>query len=299
MENIHIGEIALSPIIAGVMRLNEWGMSADELGDWIKACIDLGITTFDHADIYGSYTCESLFGSALAGRSYLRQKMQIVTKCGISLLSKQRPDHHIKHYNTSYEHIIASVEQSLQNLHTDYIDLLLIHRPDPLMDADEVADAFMVLAEAGKVLAFGVSNFSNTQYSLLDSRLEDFDLVTNQIEFSVLHTQALYDGTLDWCQMLDIPPMIWSPLAGGAIFSPHDERSQRVHDTLEAIGARHGASLDQIALAWVLMHPSQPLAVLGTGKLERLKAALGALEIELERQEWFEILRSSQGEDVP
>ena len=156
----------------------------------------MGITTFDHADVYGGYTCEEIFGGALGKMASLRQEIQIVSKCGIKLVSENRPKHNIKSYDTSRSHIIASVENSLKALQTDYLDLLLIHRPDPLISADEIAEAFTELWEDGKVLHFGVSNFTNHQFSLIDSRLTEFDLVTNQIEFSVLHPAPMYDGTL-------------------------------------------------------------------------------------------------------
>lgn len=301
VSRIEVGEegMEFSQIAAGLWRLDAWDLRGEALADWIKACIDMGVTTFDHADIYGDYTCESIFGEALSGRSYLRDKMEIVTKCDIMLISENRPDNKITHYDTTQAHIVQSVEQSLLNLKTDYIDLLLLHRPDPLMDADEVAETFIDLWESGKVRHFGVSNFTNSQFSLLDSRLPDFDLVTNQIEFSPLHTEPMYDGTLDWCQMLGISPMAWSPFAGGRIFSPDDERSQRVYDTLSQLAKKYNAGIDQIVLAWLMMHPSDPIIILGTGKIERVRTAVGAEDIDLSRQDWFRILEASHGEEVP
>jgi predicted oxidoreductase len=284
---------------AGVMRLNQWGMNTAEIADWIQGCLDMGVTTFDHADIYGRYTCEGLFGDALAARPALRDQMEIVTKCGIRLVSPNRPEHHLPHYDTTSAHIRASVENSLRELHTDRIDLLLIHRPDPLMDADGVAGAFARLRRDGKVRHFGVSNFAPFQLDLLASRL-DFPLVTNQVELSPLHMDALHDGTLDYCQQHRMAPMVWSPIGGGRLFTGEGEQVERLRRALGEIGAAlGGAALDQVALAWVLAHPSRPLAVLGTGKLERVRAAVEAESLQLTRQQWFAIWTASAGHNVP
>ncbi|HLA42264.1 MAG TPA: aldo/keto reductase [Aggregatilineales bacterium] len=300
MSRIILGENGLefSRLAAGLWRLNEWKMSSRDLLNWIDACLDTGITTFDHADIYGGYTCETLFGNALALNAALRDDIEIVTKCGIKLVSERRPEHSVKSYDTSRQHIIQSVENSLEALQTDYIDLLLIHRPDPMMNADEIAEAFTQLWEDGKVLYFGVSNFTNTQFSLIDSRLSEFDLVTNQIEFSVMHTAPLYDGTLDWCQMLGIPPMIWSPLGGGRLFDD-SEQARRVRAALQQVGDELGASFDQVALAWIMMHPARPIPVTGTGKIERIRAAVAAENLDMTREQWFAILEASEGHPVP
>lgn len=289
----------VSRTIAGLMRLREWNLSDDQLRGWIQAVLDLGITTFDHADIYGSYTCEGVFGAALGGMPVsVRQQMQIVTKCDIMLLSANRPDTYIHHYDTTTAHIIQSAENSLRELHTDYLDVLLIHRPDPLMDADAVAEALHQLKRAGKILYAGVSNFMPFHFDLLQSRLE-FPLVTNQIEFSPLHLDPIYDGTADLAQRLRHAPMAWSPVAGGRLFSGGDERSQRVRVVLEKLAATYRAGVDQIALAWILMHPARFLPVLGTGNLERIRAAVAAESMMLTRQEWFEVYTASTGHEVP
>ncbi len=292
-------DLNFSPVVAGMMNLSSWGMSADALANWLQQAISLGITTFDHADTYGGYTCEALFGAALAQKPGLRNLMQVVTKCDIMLISDNRPQNTIKHYDTSRAHIIASAERSLKNLRTDVIDLFLIHRPDPLMDADEVAAALLALHTTGKVRDFGVSNFTPGQFALLQSRL-DFPLVTNQVECSVMHMAPLHDGTFDQCQQQRITPMVWSPLAGGSIFRGDDDRAARVGAALQQVAEAHpGAGLDQIALAWIMRHPTQPLPVLGTGKLERLADALAAIHISLSRQEWFHIWQASAGHEVP
>ncbi len=289
----------LSRIVPGMMRLNDWQLTADALHDWIKACLDLSVTTFDHADIYGGYTCEARFGDALALEAGLRHQMQIVTKCGIALMSENRPQNTIKHYDTTKDYIIQSAETSLSNLHTDYLDVLLLHRPDPLMDADDVADAFHTLIRDGKVRHVGVSNFTPAQFALLESRL-NVPLVTNQVEFSLLHMEPAHDGTFDDLQMRRTRPMIWSPLGGGGIFNPHDERTTRLNAELQAVAAElGGAGLDQVALVWVLAHPVGVVPVLGTGKLERIRASVEALELDLSRQQWFRLWQAAAGTEVP
>ena len=289
----------LSRVVPGLMRLNEWGLSDSDLLGWIKACLDMGVTTFDHADIYGGYTCEGVFGRALALEPSLREKMQIVTKCGIGLISENRPENTVKHYNTSHDYIINSVETSLRNLHTETIDLLLIHRPDPLLDADEIAATFQELERSGKVRYFGVSNFTPAQYDLLRSRLNR-PLVTNQVEFSLLHMDPIHDGTFDQLQQLRTAPMVWSPLGGGGIFRPYDERTQRLNTVLsEVAGELDGAGLDQVAIAWLVQHPVQAIPVLGTGKIERIQAAVNALDLPMTRQQWFRIWQASAGHEVP
>ena len=289
----------ISRIALGMMRLGDWNLSVAERRGWIEQAMDLGLTTFDHADIYGDYTCEELFGEALAGMSSRRGEMQLVTKCGIRLISKRNPGCTIKHYDTSRSHITASVENSLKRLRTDYIDLLLIHRPDPLMDAGEVAAAFASLRESGKVLHFGVSNFTLSQFELLQSALS-VPLVTNQVECSVLETTPFDDGTLDLCQRRGIAPMAWSPLGGGALFSGRTKRVTRVRRELKAICGSLGIdSIDTLAIAWLLSHPAGIVPVIGTGRMERAKNALNAMKIELSREDWFRILKASKGSDVP
>ncbi|MCU0499832.1 MAG: aldo/keto reductase [Anaerolineae bacterium] len=291
--------LKMSPIVPGLMRLLHWGLDRDDLIAWINACLDMEINTFDHADIYGGYACEAAFGQALAASPSLRDRLVLVTKCGIGLIHPNRPDHIVKHYNTSKAHILASVERSLKNLHTDRIDLLLIHRPDPLMDADEVAAAFRELQTSGKVRYFGVSNFLPFHWDLLQSRL-DFPLITNQIEFSLVHLDPFYDGTLDQAQRLRARPMIWSPLGGGHLFHAQDDRSVRVRHKLQQIADEiGGVEIDEVALAWVMAHPSHPIPVIGSGQLSRIKAAVDATRLTLSRQQWFQIWEASRGNEVP
>lgn len=289
----------LSQLIQGFWRLDTWNYSPAETITFVEECLALGVTTFDHADIYGRYTCEKLFGDALAGSSIKREQYQIVTKCGIKLIAPSRPENRVHSYDTSYDHIIQSVENSLKNFRTDHVDLLLIHRPDPLMDADEVAEAFEELKESGKALHFGVSNFLPLQYDLLSSRLS-FPLVTNQIEYSVMNMEHQDNGVLDLCQELDIHPMAWSPFGGGDLFTSQEPQAGQVRKVLHQIGTELGDKpIDQVALAFILMHPAGFLPILGSGKINRVKSAIEALEITLTKDQWFMIWEASKGHEVP
>jgi predicted oxidoreductase len=289
--------LELSRIVAGCWRLVDWKKNRSEIDAWIRGCLDLGVDSFDHADIYGGYACEAAFGEAL--EPSLRRKLKLVTKCGICLVSPARPGNRIHHYDSSRGHILGAVEGSLRALRTDYVDLLLIHRPDPLLDADEVGVAFESLYRTGKVLNFGVSNFMPWQFELLAGRL-GVPLVTNQIELHVGNLESLHDGTVDQCQRLRIPPMAWSPLGGGALFRSEEPRWQRIRNALSRVGSRHdGASLEEVAIAWLLRHPAGIIPVLGTGQLDRLRAIADAERMDLDRQDWFEIWEASAGHGVP
>ncbi len=257
----------------------------------LDLCFEHGVTTFDHADIYGGYQCEELFGRAL--NPGLRSRVELVTKCGIRLIAPARPHHHVKSYDTSAAHIKQSVEQSLTNLRTDYIDLLLIHRPDPLMDADAVAQVVEELKQAGKIRAFGVSNFLPAQFDLLQSRLSE-PLATNQIEAHPLRPSVFFDGTLDHAQKLRYRPMIWSPLAGGRL------RDQpELARVLGQRAAERGVSVERLALAWLQRHPAGLVPVIGTTNEQRLLDMLAEPELSLDRETWYEILEAGMGHEVP
>ncbi|TMW69889.1 aldo/keto reductase [Alteribacter natronophilus] len=300
MQRIELtDDLSFSRVVHGMWRLNDWNFTPEQRLDLILHCLDQGITTFDHADIYGSYTCEKLFGEALALQPELRSKMEIVSKCGIVLESENRPSHKSHHYNTTKEHIVLSVENSLRDLHTDYLDTLLIHRPDPMMNPAEVAEAFSELKKSGKVRTFGVSNFKAHQYNMLESFLDE-PLVTNQVEVSASQLENIHDGTLDHALEKRIFPMAWSPLAGGAIFTGEDEKSLRLKDTLKQIAEELGTEdLSEVLYAWILRHPSNILPIAGSGKKERIDAAVRSLNHELTLDQWFAVLHASMGHDVP
>ncbi len=285
----------LSPIVAGLMRLPQWQLDTPGLVRWINEAIDLGITSFDHADIYGNYTVEAMFGQALAAAPGLRQRLQIVTKCGIRRACPQRPEHRIHSYDSSRDHVQASVDASLRALRTDHIDCLLLHRPDLLAEPDELAHTFSSLRAAGKVLHFGVSNHATQQLMQLHRR---FALATHQFEFSPLQTKALADGTLDQCTDLALRPMLWSPLAGGRLFNGDGEQEVRVRAVLAELAAEHGVSSATVAYAWLLRHPSRPWLVTGTGRLPALQEAVAALALRLPAEAWYRVRLASMGHGV-
>ena len=276
--------------------MHSWGWSVPQRLDWLNACIDCGVSSFDHADIYGGYSVEALFGEALALNPALRKHMQLVSKCGIQLISAARPGHRVKAYDTSALHIERSVEQSLRALRTDYLDMLLLHRPDPLLDADTVAEVFQRLQRAGKVLGFGVSNFTPMQFSLLHSRVP---LVTNQVECSPLHLEPLHDGTFDQAQQLRIAPMIWSPLAGGKIFNSDDVTALRVQATLQAVALRFEVSVATIAYAWLARLPCRPHVIVGSSRMAAMHEALAGQTLHLDAPSWHEIWAAGAGREVP
>lgn len=283
-----------SKIISGVMTWGEWGknLNTNAAAQLISHTFKQGITTFDHADIYGNYTTEALFGNGLKSSGLARKNIQIITKCGIQLLCPNR-DNHVKHYNYSKAYLIWSAENSLKNLQTDYIDLFLLHRPSPLMNPDEIAEAVQKLLKDGKILQVGVSNFTPLQTDLLKKHIP---IVANQIECSLTHTQPLYDGSLDYMTANGIAPMSWSSL--GTVFKKEDERTHRIIRVLDILSKKYSATSDQLVLAWLLKHPANIRPVIGTATPERITLAAKSIEIDLELEDWFLLLEASEGHPV-
>lgn len=284
-----------SKIIAGTMTWGAWGKNytTSEMSNLIEDSLELGISTFDHADIYGGYTTEADFGEAFNQSNVDRSKVQFITKCGIQYPSEQRPLE-VKHYDYSAEHIIWSTEKSLQNLKTDYVDVLLLHRPSPLMDPKEIAKAFDHLKSQGKVKSFGVSNFTASQMSLLSSE----NLIEwNQIECSLTQSNLMFDDTLNYMSINQIGAMAWSPL--GSYFKEDNNQNKRIKPLLSKMCSTYNASEDQILLAWLLHHPANIHPIVGTTQKERLKDAVDALSIKLKIQDWFLLLEASWGHKVP
>lgn len=289
--------LKLSKLVLGLWRLQD--LPANQILSLIHNAIDLGITSVDEADIYGGYTSQKFFGRALKSDKSLRQKLQIISKAGIIIPDSPLSKIGIGYYNTSKQHIINSVEDTLKDLGTDYIDLLLIHRPDPLMYPNEIDDAFQKLLTQGKVKHFGVSNFTPSQFDMLKERMET-SLVTNQVEFSVMKPDSLFDGTFDNCIKNRIKPMIWSPLGGGSLFDKSNADAENIRNVLLEIGSElGGATIDMVALAWIMMHPSEPITVIGTLKPERMKLAAESQLLKLSKEQWFRILIASQGHSMP
>ncbi|MDG2109412.1 MAG: aldo/keto reductase [Schleiferiaceae bacterium] len=281
----------MSDIVVGTMRWGIWDakFTTAQYEAMIDTSMSLGMSTFDHADIYGDYTTEAEFGAALKLHPEWRSQMELVTKCGIIRVCDQKPEHYIKAYDFTKSHILQSAEDSLRNLQTDYLDVMLLHRPDLLMDPDEVAEAFELLYTSGKVRSFGVSNFTPSQVKLLQSTVP---VGVHQLEVSVKDVSAFDDGRLDQCALDGIVPMAWSPLGGGTL--PNEMLT-----VLEPLATAFEVTPQAIALAWLLQHSSGILPVVGTTKAENLEAAQAALNIKLDRQQWYTIYQAATGTTLP
>ncbi len=287
----------LSSPIAGCMRWGIWGQnfSTEEYRQAIDSCVANGITSFDHADIYGNYTTEAGFGKALKENKAIRSSIQIITKCGIQLVCEEKPEHIIKSYNTSAKHIIESVHQSLKNFGTDYIDVLLIHRPDPLLNPYEVARVIDQLKTQNKIVHFGVSNFLPHQVNMLKKYVQ---VEFNQLEISVIETSAFRNGILDNCLKHNIVPMAWAPLGGG-IFSDDGHPNFRTIINAAAILAKeYNTGINQILIAFLTAHPAGIIPVLGTTKIDRLIHAKEATSLNLSREDWYKLYTACTGEEI-
>lgn len=288
-------DLTFSRLVYGMWRIgDDADTSPKHVQAKIEACLAQGITTMDQADIYGGYTAEAILGNALKAAPGLRDKLEIVTKCDIVAPAGRHSAARVKYYDTSAAHITASVEASLTDMGTDRVDLLLIHRPDPLIDPDETGPALDALIASGKVRAVGVSNFRPWDFSLLQSSMEN-NLVTNQIEMSLLATDSFVNGGLAYLQERMVPPMAWSPLGGGRLM---DGSKPELLATLKRIGAEHGVDETAVAVAWLLRHPATILPVMGTNSLDRIAKISDAMKFEMDRQTWFELYTLAIGREV-
>lgn len=300
MEKINLSnDLSVSRLVHGYWRLLDWNLSDRELIAFIDQVYESGITTFDHADIYGNHECEKKFGDALILKKDLRNNIQIITKCGIKLNTGKFPERQIKFYEYSSDYIINSANQSLKNFRTDYIDLLLLHRPAPFFDPEDVAKAFSALKKSGKVLNFGVSNFSPAQYEMLNSYLEQ-KLVTNQVEISPYCLDSFENGNMEFFLKNKINPMAWSPLAGGQLFKPKDDKAKRIHKQLNEVAKELNVDgIDKVIFSWLFKHPSGIVSILGSGKIDRLKSAVDSLSIDMSLEQWYKIYIAAKGEELP
>lgn len=300
MNQIILSEkLTVSRLALGFWRVKNWGLSDSQLLSFIETALDKGITTFDHADIYGDFKAEATFGAALKQKPELRDKMQLVTKCGIHPIYRNTPEKRVKFYDTGFQHITKSVDQSLKNFNTDYIDLLLIHRADPLMNPEETARAFDTLKQSGKVLHFGVSNFSPMEFEMLN-RYTSEPLITNQVEISPYTLEHFENSNIAFFLKEKIHPMAWSPLAGGLLINPVDDKSKRINEALLDLAKRLDIpSIDTLIYAWLLHHPVGIIPIIGSGKMERMDAALAAFDVSLTTENWYEIYEASLGQPVP
>lgn len=288
-----------SRMIYGTWRLLETRPTTQEINRRLHACIELGITTFDTAEIYGLYEVEERLGAAIALSPGLRDAIELVTKGGIYVPCPHHPDLHTAHYDASADRLTRALERSLRLLRTDRVDLYLVHRPDPFAPAADTAGALRAMLRGGVARAVGVSNYGVHQFDLLDALL-DGALATNQIEFHLLHDAPLVDGTLHRCERAGIRPMAWSPLGGGRILDTREPAGQRLAAAAAAMSARYdGATLEQLAHAWILAHPSRPFPIIGTNREERLRAAARADAIALAREDWYALLEAARGQRVP
>ncbi|MBK9224886.1 MAG: aldo/keto reductase [Flavobacterium sp.] len=290
-----MSKTVLSPIVAGTMSWGIWdkNLNQKEMENMIHICLENKITTFDHADIYGSYTTEAAFGKAFASSKILREKMQLISKCGIQLVSENRTNT-IKHYNYSKDYIIWSVENSLKNLQTDFLDVLLLHRPSPLMHADEIAEAVLKLKTEGKIIDFGLSNFTSSQTELIRQKTE---VSYNQVQFSATHLEAMLDGSFDYMQIHNIRPMSWNPL--GTVFREDIEQTRRLKRILVKLVEKYHVGSDTILLSWILRHPAKVIPIAGTVNVARIQSLMKAVDLQLEKEDWFAIWVESMGKDVP
>ncbi|MBS7256258.1 aldo/keto reductase [Flavobacterium branchiicola] len=290
-----MSKTTLSPIISGTMNWGVWdkNLTPKEMESMIQVCIENKITTFDHADIYGDYTTEADFGKAFKASKISREKLQLITKCGIQMIAEGRKNK-IKHYDYSREYIIWSVEESLKKLKTDYVDVFLLHRPSPLMQADEIAEAVEKLKAEGKIVDFGLSNFTSSQTELIRQKTE---VSFNQVQFSATHYEAMTDGSLDYMQTHGIRPLSWNPL--GTVFREDTKKTRRLKKLLAELMHKYGYGSDTLLLAWILKHPAGVIPIAGTVNIARIQALMKAVELEMDKEDWFAIWTESMGDDVP
>ncbi len=300
MEKVKLaGGLEFSRIIHGQMRIPSWGMNTQQLLAFTEQIMELGIDTFDNADIYGNYTCESLVGDSLALKPALRKKMTIVSKCGINILSDKFPQKKIQYYDYRAEYIIREAENSLRNLHTDYLDVLLLHRPSDILNPHEVAEAFGKLRREGKVRYFGVSNFLSHDVSMLQSYLDD-KLVTNQIEISPYRIIHFENGNMNYCLEKNLKPMAYCPIADGRLAVPTDEKSERIVKMLHEVAEELGVpEIDMVIYAWLFKHPAMIMPINGSGKIERVRRSVEAMKLELTVEQWSRIYVASRGVPLP
>ncbi|KAF2335604.1 aldo/keto reductase [Flavobacterium daemonense] len=291
-----MSKTTLSPIISGTMNWGIWdkNLSTKEMENMIQISIENKITTFDHADIYGNYTTEADFGKAFKASKISRDKLQLITKCGIQMIAEKRPENKIKHYDYSKDYIIWSAEESLKKLKTDYIDVFLLHRPSPLMQADEIAEAVEKLKSEGKIIDFGLSNFTNSQTELIRQKTE---VSYNQVQFSATHFEPMVDGSLDYMQTHGIRPLSWNPL--GTVFREDTKKTRRLKKLFSVLLEKYHLGADTLLLAWILKHPARVIPIAGTVNIARIQALLKAVELDMDKEDWFAIWTESMGDDVP
>ena len=300
MKRVFLSDnISVSRIAYGMWRLcDDKDNSPERVIKKLETCLESGITTIDQADIYGEGGSEELFGVALGKAPEIREKLEIITKCNIKILGETFPERKVKSYDTSSQYITKTVETSLSKMKTDYIDLLLLHRPDPFMNHNETGLTLDKLVDSGKIRSVGVSNFRPWDWDLLQSAMKH-KLVTNQIEISVKYTEPFINGDIAFLQKLGKPVMAWSPMGGGSLFETQDQQSKRLLETLSDIAGPLGCDISTIALSWLISHPAEIIPVIGTNNIQRITEASKAVDFMLDRETWFQVYTASIGEEVP
>jgi predicted oxidoreductase len=292
MEKIKLNEyVSISSIVQGLWRLTDWNWTSDETVKFIESCLALGVTTFDAAEIYGNYMGEERIGEVLRVAPHLRDQMEIVTKTGINMFSDKR-NYKMSHYDTRKQKVVTSCQESIKRMNCDVLDVFLIHREDPLIDHRELGKTLDELVDAGWVKSVGVSNFDPMKFDALQSYMKH-KLITNQIECSPVCFEHFNNGNMDYLQKTNVRPMIWSPLAGGRLFTSSDEKNVRARKKIDEIAQRHGVESETIVFAWLLYHPVGAIPISGSGKIKRLQQALAGLNIALTHEEWYEIYTAS------
>ncbi|CAD0003276.1 aldo/keto reductase [Flavobacterium salmonis] len=284
----------LSPVISGIRNWGVWdkNLTSKEMESMIQLCIENKITTFDHSDIYGDYTTEAEFGKAFKDSKISREKLQLITKCGIQMVTEDRHNK-IRHYEHSKEYIIWSAEESLKKLKTDYIDVFLLQRPSPLMQAEEIAEAVEKLKSEGKIIDFGVGNFSNSQVELIRQKTE---VSYHSVQFSATNFEPMTDGTFDYAQIHGISPLAWNPL--GTVFREDTKQTRRLKKLLSTLVEKYHLGSDTLLLAWILKHPAKVIPVAGTVNVARIQSLMKAVELEMDKEDWFAIWTESRGEEL-
>tara|TARA_B100001093_G_scaffold252860_1_gene241990 strand:+ start:1222 stop:2076 length:855 start_codon:yes stop_codon:yes gene_type:complete len=282
----------LSRVISGTMNWGTWGVnhSSDKMSELILSAFNNGINSFDHADIYGGYTTEKTFGEAFLKTGINRENVFFISKCGIMYPSEKLPIK-VKHYDYSENHLIQSVENSLKNLKTDYLDCFLLHRPSPLMDISEISNTITRLLEENKIRSFGVSNFTISQMEMFKDKL---NISFNQINLSLTNLDSVFDGTLEYMQSNNIIPMAYSPLG-----QYYKTENTRLKEVVDLFSKKYNCNDDQLLISWLIKLPSRVYPVIGTTRVDRINKSLGSLKIDIEISDWFEILEASVGKRVP
>jgi predicted oxidoreductase len=295
MQKIYLSDAGpkVSPAVYGFYRWEGTPGNLSEMEKIVNLCLELGINTFDHADHYGNYQCEQLFGQVVSKRAFRREDIVLFSTCGIRRPHEGNSSVRVKHYDTSAKRITASVDESLKNLRTEYLDIFLLDHLDPISNLEETAIALEKLRTSGKVNHIGVANFTVFQHQLLASYLET-PIVTHHFELNLLNTSSLDNGQLDYTKQKYMRPLVSAPLANGRIAKGEDGIAVRVRKKLQEISPKYKADIESIAVAWLIKLGALPL--IGTLEEQRIRHITSAFDIQLDHQDWYDLYNASKGE---